>query len=422
MPGLSFLLYALAAVAGCLALPVLAWYVVTALWGLAPLRGGVGRPTEKRLRFAVIVCARHEEAVIGQLLDSLKAQDYPQDSYQMFVIADNCTRDDTAGAARAYGATVYERRDEKKVGKGYALEWALARIREDYPDRFDAVCVFDADNLAAPDFLSRMNEALQNGADVAEGYRETINPGETWVSGCYALYWMFLMRFFYRARRNLGMSCMVCGTGFAFKMEVLGPEGWHTRTVTEDCEFSIQQITAGRTIAFVSEAVFYDEQPRDFATSLHQRFRWLVGAAQATYWCMKTVIRGIRAGHRGSVDMLAFVLAGPAAVLLLLQGVFLLAGTLLRAATPVAVLCGVAVSLAVSYVAVVLAAMLCAALEKKSIRRLWKSILLFPLFMLPMGFMPVAALIHPRVGWKPIEHRRTSTIDEVVRSEDLHTR
>ena len=47
MPDLSFLLYALAAVAGCLALPVLAWYVVTALWGLAPLRGGVGRPTEK---------------------------------------------------------------------------------------------------------------------------------------------------------------------------------------------------------------------------------------------------------------------------------------------------------------------------------------------------------------------------------------
>lgn len=63
--------------------------------------------------------------------------------------------------------------------------------------------------------------------------------------------------------------------------------------------------------------------------------------------------------------MLGFVLAGPAAVLLLLQGVLLLAAALLRAATPVTVLCGVAVSLAVSYVAVVLAAMLCAALEKK---------------------------------------------------------
>lgn len=85
------------------------------------------------------------------------------------------------------------------------------------------MCVFDADNLAAPDFLTKMNEALQNGADVTQGYRETVNPEESWVSGCYAVYWMFLMRFFYRARQTLGMSCMVCGTGFAFKMEVLEP-------------------------------------------------------------------------------------------------------------------------------------------------------------------------------------------------------
>lgn len=35
--------------------------------------------------------------MIGQLLDSLKAQDYPRESYEVFVIADNCTGDDTAG-------------------------------------------------------------------------------------------------------------------------------------------------------------------------------------------------------------------------------------------------------------------------------------------------------------------------------------
>ena len=70
----------------------------------------------------------------------------------------------------------------------------------------------------------------------------------------------------------------------------------------------------------------------------------------------------------------------------------------------------------VAYTVAALVALLCVHLEGKSVRRLWKPILLFPLFMLPMGFMAVAAAIHPRVAWKPIVHRRASTIDDVLKS------
>ncbi len=409
----SVLLYVLAGTALVLALPVLIWQAGVALVGQfsSRRRGDLGGGAYHR--FAVVICARHEEAVIGQLLDSLAVQEYPREFFEIFVIADNCTKDDTAGAARAHGAVVYERHDLQKVGKGFALRWAIDRIRTDYPGRFDAVCVFDADNLASPGFLNRMNEALCSGADVAEGYRDIINPEETWVSGCYAVYWMLLMRFFYRARQNLGMSCMVCGTGFAFKMDVLGPEGWHTRTVTEDCEFSIQQISAGRRITFVEDAVFYDEQPADFVTSLHQRYRWIVGAAQATFFCMKDVQAGIRARHKGAGDMLAFLLGVPAAMLLLLQGPLLLVGMLLQPRMAGPALWGMAMGIVVSYAAAAVLALLCVLLEKKSVRKLWKSILLFPLFMLPMSFMTVPALIRPQVGWRPIQHRRTVSIDDV---------
>lgn len=199
-------------------------------------------------------------------------------------------------------------------------------------------------------------------------------------------------------------------------MEVLEPDGWNTRTVTEDCEFSVQQITAGRTIAFVDRAVFYDEQPSGFATSLRQRYRWVVGAAQATRWCMKDVGRGIRARHKGSVDMLCYLLAVPATLLLMLQGPLLLLAALLQPLSPLPILWGILTGTAVSYTVAALVALLCVHLEGKSVRRLWKPILLFPLFMLPMGFMAVAAAIHPRVAWKPIVHRRASTIDDVLKS------
>ena len=50
-------------------------------------------------RFAVIVSARNEEGVIGELLESLNRQNYPKELLDLYVVADNCT-DDTAGAAR----------------------------------------------------------------------------------------------------------------------------------------------------------------------------------------------------------------------------------------------------------------------------------------------------------------------------------
>ena len=49
-------------------------------------------------RFAVLICARNEAAVIGDLIDSLKAQTYPSEFLHVFVMADNCT-DETASAA-----------------------------------------------------------------------------------------------------------------------------------------------------------------------------------------------------------------------------------------------------------------------------------------------------------------------------------
>lgn len=194
LPILSAVLYWISGILLVLAAPVAIWQVAVALVGQLRRRK---HPVieNKQHRFAVLICARHEEAVIGQLLDSLHHQTYPRELYDIFVVADNCTKDDTAGMARRHGAIVYERFNQKEVGKGYAMRWALEHLKADYPDTYDAVCVFDADNLAAPTFLEKINEGLCTGADIVEGYRDTKNPGDSWVSGCYAIYWLLLTRF-----------------------------------------------------------------------------------------------------------------------------------------------------------------------------------------------------------------------------------
>ncbi len=71
-------------------------------------------------RFAVLVAARNEEAVIGQLIESIQMQDYPSELVDVYVVADNCD-DSTASVAREKGAFVYERFNKVHVGKGYAF-------------------------------------------------------------------------------------------------------------------------------------------------------------------------------------------------------------------------------------------------------------------------------------------------------------
>ena len=54
-------------------------------------------------KIGVIIAARNEEVVIGQLIKSIKAQNYPKELIDIFVVADNCT-DQTALVAKGEGA------------------------------------------------------------------------------------------------------------------------------------------------------------------------------------------------------------------------------------------------------------------------------------------------------------------------------
>ena len=84
-------------------------------------------------KFAAVISARNESAVIGYLIKSIKEQNYPQELIDVFVIADNCT-DDTADVARKAGAIVIPRFNTSKVGKGYALDYGFKILLDQYGD------------------------------------------------------------------------------------------------------------------------------------------------------------------------------------------------------------------------------------------------------------------------------------------------
>ena len=78
-------------------------------------------------RFAVIVAARNEEAVIGNLVASILSQNYPAALRDVFVAPNNCT-DNTEAAAAAAGAEIIHCLAGVR-SKGAALHQAIAQLR-----------------------------------------------------------------------------------------------------------------------------------------------------------------------------------------------------------------------------------------------------------------------------------------------------
>lgn len=262
----------------------------------------------KANRYAVLICARNEQRVIGDLIASLRGQTYDQSLLSIFVLADNCT-DDTAMVARVAGAHVYERFNQVRVGKGYALQELLEHLEQDYPRGFDGYFVFDADNILAPNYVEAMNRTFSDGHEIITSFRNSKNYGDNWISAGYALWFLRESRYLNHARFLLGTSCAVSGTGFLFSRQVLEETGpWPFHLLTEDIQFSVDQVTRGRKIAFCPDAVLYDEQPTTFRQSWNQRLRWSKGYLQVFRGYGAKLLRGAAGGSFSCYDMAAAIM------------------------------------------------------------------------------------------------------------------
>lgn len=225
--------------------------------------------------FALVVAAHNEEVVIGKLIESLKNQNYPKEKFDIFVVADNCS-DNTAKIAREKGAKVYERFNKVDKGKGFALDWLFKRIFS-LQKHYDVIGIFDADNLVTKDWCKEMDSKLEEGYNVVQGYIDSKNPKDTWISFAYSFAFWSQNRMYQLARRNLGLSNQLGGTGFAIKTSIIKKFGFGVTCLAEDLELTCKLILNNQKVGWCHDAVIYDEKPLTLKQSWVQRRRWMQG-------------------------------------------------------------------------------------------------------------------------------------------------
>ena len=372
-------------------------------------------------RYAVLISARNEEHVIGQLIQSIHEQTYDQKLITVFVVADNCT-DQTAQIARKAGAVVYERFNTTYVGKGYALDELLQHIETDYPEHpFEGYFVFDADNILDRHYIEEMNKTFSDGYQIITSYRNSKNYGDNWISAGYALWFLREARYLNNARMLLGTSCAVSGTGFLFSSKIMEKTGgWKFYLLTEDIEFTIHNVTKGEKIGYCPTAILYDEQPTTFRQSWRQRMRWAKGFLQVFCKYGGKLFSDCLKGSFSAYDMTMTTMP---AMLLSILGVTMDVGALIFGLlTKDIVLAETAAQMiGEAFISIYFTTFIVGAFTTVTE---WKQIhtstgkkifylFTFPLFM--MTYIPIALVsLFKKVEWLPIEHKCPKTLENIV--------
>lgn len=389
-------------------------------------KGEVELPKAKKFhKYAFFIAAHNEEAVIANLVKSIKDQDYPSELIDVFVVADACT-DNTADEARRAGAIVYERNDLARKGKSWVMDYGFNRILEEYPDTYEGYFIFDADNLLSRDYVRIMNDAFDQGYLAVTSYRNSKNFGSSWISSAYATWFIREARYLNNPRMICGTSCAVSGSGYLISAKIVeGMHGWDFHTLTEDIQFSTFCAVHGVQIGY-APAEFYDEQPLTLSASVKQRMRWTKGFYQVFFTYGRHLVKAMTRFRRfAAYDLLMTIAPGMLLTLIsvLANGTFLVVGALSHgflATDRELEMCigSIIFTLGYMYLTFFMMGLTTTITEIKHIHcpqkwRIVTNLFTFPLFMFTYIPLAVAALFL-KVDWVPTPHDVSVTLDQVL--------
>lgn len=396
--GVAFLFYA-------------GYYLITSIGIFKKRKKVTNNNDDKKNFFAVIIAARNEENVIGKLIDSLKKQSYPSEYFDIYVIVNNCT-DNTAIEAKKAGAKVISC-TEKVSTKGEVLKYTFDLFKDN--NKIDAYAIFDADNIVHHDFLAKMNDMINSGYSVAQGFRDTKNISDNWLTSSYAILYYFQSLFLNESRYNMGRSSFLNGTGFVIKKEVIDKHGFNPKTVTEDVEFTAMCAINNEKIGFATDAITYDEQTNSFDVSWKQRKRWSFGTMECLREYFPILLKkGIKERNFECFDVGLFYLSVILHVVFNLLPIFLLINIIIHfdSLTFDNMLYKI-IFIVISYLFGVVVRIILLKRYNKSFKDNIGGVLLFDLFVfswLPINFI---CLFIKSCNWDSIKHNRSVDIENV---------
>ncbi|MGF1540394.1 MAG: glycosyltransferase [Pleurocapsa sp.] len=236
-------------------------------------------------KVSLLVAAKNEEAVIGNLVKMLCSLEYPSDRYEVWVIDDRST-DNTPvildRLAKQYPQLqVVHRAANAGGGKSGALNQVLPQTQG------EIIGVFDADAKVTQDLLLHVVPMFDNQTVGAVQVRKAIANAEDnfWTKGQAGE--MALDSYVQQQRIAVGGIGELRGNGQFVRREALNScGGWNEETITDDLDLTIRLHLDNWKIDFLLTPAVEEEAVTKATSLWHQRNRWAEGGYQRylDYW------------------------------------------------------------------------------------------------------------------------------------------
>lgn len=358
----------------------------------------------KEFDFACIITAYKNSEITKPLVESLLKQQYT--NFHIYVIADACEAVDYT--IQSPKLTVLFPEQALNL-KAKSIIYGVER----FVRTPDYIAIFDADNLAHPNFLAEINQYANNGYSSIQGQRTAKNLDTTiaCADSTGEFYKNYVERY---VPYLIGSSAVISGSGMAvetalYKEYLYGEDiqqGKHLwkKMLQEDKILQNFLLRRKEKIVFAKNAIIYDEKVTEAKQVETQRSRWLYSYFQNLPNSSGLIVRGMKNGSWNQFLFGLITIAPPLFILvfsaLLLVGVGLFFNPFYSA-----ILVG---GLSV-FAATILWTLQLSAVPSA----IWKAIWGLPVFI----FKQITALFkmsNPNKNFKHSEHTRTVKIDDLA--------
>ncbi len=233
-------------------------------------------PNPKFRKIAVLIPGYKEDSVIVGVAKEALNQDYPDDKYDVVIIADSF-QPETLERIKSLPVKLIEVSFEVST-KSKALNKAMAELGDNY----DIALVLDADNIMKEDFISKINQAFENGFIVVQGHRIAKNTNTSFAI-LDAISEEVNNHIFRKGHRNLAFSSALIGSGMAFDYAFFKETMAEVKAIGGfDKELELKLLKNKNKIEYLHEAFVLDEKVQKSEVFAKQRKRWL--SAQFVYF------------------------------------------------------------------------------------------------------------------------------------------
>lgn len=289
-------------------------------------------------KIAVLIPAHNEADGIALTLNTIMPQLTPSD--RLVVIADNCT-DETAAIATTNGATVIERHDSEKRGKGYALDFGIKYLASDSPD---VVILIDADCIVGEDVIEQLSrQAITTEKPIQALYLMESPPNRDPKGLISSLAFLVKNQVRCTGLAIMGLPCLLGGTGMAFPWSVIQQAPLASGNIVEDMQLGLDLAVMGYAPLFCPQVQVTGRLPSQEAAATGQRKRWEHGHLQTLLSQVPRLLKEGILQRRGDLIALALELGVPPLSLLVVLwiagfGITLVAALLGLTAIPMIIL------------------------------------------------------------------------------------